>query len=164
MIEYETVSLTWEGALGQVSHPQTPESVAEDVRLRLVSPRYLVEGKRYGISVWAAPEGVHPHDVPKRAVAQRNYIRCLGMARAMVVQIRVTQPDRTTALYVVAREPIADPEAWVELTWSGYQHKPDSIKLHPEEIFTGEQAVPIFRAYIENQELPPPHLLRQIED
>ncbi|MDO5080695.1 NTP pyrophosphohydrolase [Buchananella hordeovulneris] len=99
--------------------------------------------------------------MPKRAIAQRNYIRCLGTARAMVVQIRVTQPDRTTALYVVAREPIADPEAWVELTWSGYQHKPDSIKLHPEELLTGEQAVPIFRAYIENQELPPPHLLRE---
>ncbi|MDO5081237.1 NTP pyrophosphohydrolase [Buchananella hordeovulneris] len=88
----------------------------------------------------------------------------MGTARAMVVQIRVTQPDRTTALYVVAREPVVDLEAWVELTWRGRRDEIDGIRLHPEELLTGEQAVPIFRAYIENQELPPPHLLRQIED
>ncbi|WP_222844749.1 NTP pyrophosphohydrolase [Buchananella hordeovulneris] len=158
---YQVTDLAGDGKFGEIVQPQTPQLIADKVARRLVSPIYLDGEEYYGLLVWVAPEGMHPYDVPKRAIARQNYIRCFGTAQAMVVQIRVTQPDRTTALYVVAREPIADPEAWVELTWSGYQHKPDSIKLHPEELLTGEQAVPIFRAYIENQELPPPHLLRE---
>ena len=35
--------------------------------------------------------------------------------------------------------------------------------LHPEEVFTGEQAAPVFRAYIEDGVLPPAELLRRLD-
>ena len=37
------------------------------------------------------------------------------------------------------------------------------VQVHPEEVFTGEQAAPIFRAYIEDGVIPPRELLRVLD-
>ena len=55
----------------------------------------------------------------------------------------------------MAREPVTDPEAWVTVSWDNGGSEPFTIQVHPEEVFTGEQAAPVFRAYIENETLPP---------
>ncbi|WP_233188119.1 hypothetical protein [Actinomyces qiguomingii] len=48
-------------------------------------------------------------------------------------------------------------------SWDNGSPEPYTIDLHPEEIFTGEQAVPVFRDYIINGQLPEPQLLRTID-
>ena len=63
----------------------------------------------------------------------------------------------------MAREPVADPGAWTTITWDNGGPEPCSLRLHPEEVFTGEQAAPVFRAYIEDGVLPPAELLRRLD-
>ena len=59
--------------------------------------------------------------------------------------------------------PFADPAAWTTITWDNGGPEPFSLRLHPEEVFTGEQAAPVFRAYIEDGALPPAELLRRLD-
>ena len=139
--------------------PQTPQSFADDTEQRLTDPDCLEGDKRFALVVWALPEGVnHVDDVPQDSVAHGNYIQCAGSTRAMTVEIRVTAEDGSYEQYTVSRKPVADPDAWTTIT---YNNTP--LQVHPEEVFTGEQAAPIFRAYIEDGVIPPRELLRTLD-
>ena len=102
-----------------------------------------------------------PDDDPE----QMRYMQAAGSNRAMTIEARVPAPDADGGYthYVLAREPVADPGRWVPLSWDNGSAEPYTIQLHPEEIFTGEQAVPVFRDYIINGQLPKPELLRPID-
>ena len=120
--------------------------------------------KHFSMLVWALPEGVtHIDDVPRSSPARATYIQCGGSAEAMTIEIRVTHDDGSYEHYAVAREPVTDPEAWTTVSWDDGGSEPYSVQVHPEEVFTGEQAVPVFRAYIEDNALPPADLLRRID-
>ena len=139
--------------------PQTPQSFADDTEQRLTEPDFLEGYKRYALVVWALPEGVdHVDDVPHDSVALSNYMQCGGSTQAMTVEVRVTQEDGSYEHYVVARKPVADPDVWTTIT---YNNTP--LQVHPEEVFTGEQAAPVFRAYIEDGVIPPRELLRTLD-
>ena len=139
--------------------PQTPQSFADDTEQRLTEPDFLEGYKRYALVVWALPEGVdHVDDVPHDSVALSNYMQCGGSTQAMTVEVRVTQEDGSYEHYVVARKPVADPDAWTTIP---YNNTP--LQVHPEEVFTGEQAAPVFRAYIEDGVIPPRELLRTLD-
>ena len=139
--------------------PQTPQSFADDTEQRLTEPDFLEGYKRYALVVWALPEGVdHVDDVPHDSVALSNYMQCGGSTEAMTVEVRVTQEDGSYEHYVVARKPVADPDAWTTIM---YNNTP--LQVHPEEVFTGEQAAPVFRAYIEGGVIPPRELLRTLD-
>ena len=133
--------------------PQTPQSFADDTEQRLTEPDFLEGYKRYALVVWALPEGADHVDV-----ALSNYMQCGGSTQAMTVEVRVTQEDGSYEHYVVARKPVADPDAWTTIT---YNNTP--LQVHPEEVFTGEQAAPVFRAYIEHGVIPPRELLRTLD-
>ena len=60
----------------------------------------------------------------------------------------------------MARKPVTAPDAWTTITWVGNRMP---VQVHPEEVFTGEQAAPIFRAYIEDGVIPPRELLRTLD-
>ncbi|WP_371164094.1 NTP pyrophosphohydrolase [Buchananella felis] len=80
----------------------------------------------------------------------------------MTVEVRVTHPDRSFEHYVVAREPVRDPNVWTTITWDNGSPELCVWRLHPEEVFTGEQAANVFRDYIERDQLPPQELLRRV--
>ena len=152
-----------DGPIEDFFMPQTPQEFAKRIARSLTSPNFL-DGK-YGISlvVWGLPEGVcHVDDVPRSSPARGTYIQCGGSTEAMTIEIRITHDDNSYEHYTVARQPVVDPEAWVTVSWDNGGPVPFNIQVHPEEIFTGEQAVPVFRAYIENNLLPPAELLRHI--
>lgn len=141
-----------------VWRPQTPQFVADQVEGYLRDPGFLDGGDCFAVIVTAAPEGKDPEEAPGV-----NYIQSAGSYEALTVEIRVTEEDESYVHYAVAREPIADPEQWTEVSWDAGGNSRASVQLHPEEVFTGEQAVPVYRAYIERGELPPAHLLREID-
>lgn len=120
--------------------------------------------KHFSMLVWALPEGVtHIDDVPRSSPARATYIQCGGSAEAMTIEIRVTHDDGSYEQYTVAREPVTDPEAWTTVSWDNGGPEPYTIQVHPQEVFTGEQAALVFRAYIEDNALPPADLLRRID-
>lgn len=92
-----------------------------------------------------------------------RYMQAAGSNRAMTIEARVPDADGSYMHYVVAREPVVDPDWWVPLSWDNGSSELYTIRLHPEEVFTGEQAVPVFRDYIINGQLPGPELLRPID-
>ena len=102
-------------------------------------------------------------DVPESSPARATFIQCGGSSAAMSVEIRVTHEDDSYEHYAVAGEPVADPGTWTTITWDNGSPEPFSLRLHPEEVFTGEQATPVFRAYIEDGALPPAQLLRRLD-
>ena len=112
----------------------------------------------------ALPEGVlWPEDVPKNDPSLNSYMQVAGVHEAMTVEVRVSDGGDPYSHYVVAREPVVDPEAWTTVFWDNGSPEPFATQVHPEEVFTGEQAVPVFRAYIEDGALPPAELLRRID-
>ena len=130
----------------------------------LTSPNFLDGKCVFSIVVWGLPEGVrHVDDVPRSSPARATYIQRGGSTEAMTIEIRVTHEDGSYEQYAVAREPVTDPEAWTTVSWDNGGPEPFTIQVHPEEVFTGEQAAPVFRAYIEDETLPSAELLRQID-
>lgn len=146
------------GAESFVWRPQTPQFVADQVEGYLRDPGFLDGGDCFALIVTAAPEGKDPEEAPGV-----NYIQSAGSYEALTVEIRVTEEDGSYIHYAVAREAIADPDRWTKVSWDAGGNTPASVDLHPEEVFTGEQAAPVYRAYIERGELPPAHLLREID-
>ena len=144
------------GPIDVFLQPQTPQLVADEVARKLTSPAYLDGARHFAVVVWALPEGTsHIDEVPESSPARATYIQCGGSTNAMSIEIRVTHKDDSYQHYTVAREPVA--------TWDNGGPEPFSLRLHPEEVFTGEQAAPVFRAYIEDGALPPAELLRRLD-
>ena len=132
--------------------PQTPQLVADEVARKLTSPAYLDGARHFALAVWVLPDGMtHMDEVPESSPARATFIQCGGSSAAMSVEIRVTHEDDSYEHYAVAREPVVDPGAWTTITWDN------------GEVFTGEQAAPVFRAYIEDGALPPVDLLRRLD-
>ena len=71
----------------------------------------------------------------------------------MTVEIRVTGQDGSYKHYVVAREPVADPESWMGIEWDPGEGGPAAVRVHPEEVFTG----------VVDGRLPAPELLRPLD-
>ncbi|OLO92920.1 NTP pyrophosphohydrolase [Actinomyces naeslundii] len=144
--------------------PQTPQEFASRATRRVSSSKFMDGVKHFSMLVWALPEGVtHIDDVPRSSPARATYIQCGGSTEAMTIEIRVTHDNDSYSHYVVAREPVTDPKAWTTVSWDNGNPEPYTIQVHPEEVFTGEQAALVFRAYIEDNALPPADLLRRID-
>ena len=144
--------------------PQTPHEFASRATRRVSNAKFMDGVKHFSMLVWALPEGVtHIDDVPRFSPARATYIQCGGSTEAMTIEIRVTHDDDSYEHYAVAREPVTDPEAWTTVSWDNGNPEPYTIQVHPQEVFTGEQAAPVFRAYIEDNALPPADLLRRID-
>lgn len=138
-------------------HPQSPGKIADKISRRLTVPTFLDGETIFSIGVRPLPEGArHPEDVPKDAPERQSYIQAAGSSEAMTIEIRVPDVTETYIHYVVARHPISDPNAWTSIYWNNGNTEPSEAVLHPEEVFTGEQAVPVFRDYILNNKLPSP--------
>ena len=144
--------------------PQTPNIIFNEIKDQLGSPKFLRLGGFFSFGVRALPEEVlWPEDVPKNDPSLNSYMQAAGVHEAMTIEVRVSDGSDSYTHYTVAREPVADPEAWTTVSWDNGNPEPFTIQVHPEEVFTGEQAVPIFLTYIEDNALPPANLLRRID-
>jgi len=144
--------------------PQTPNIIFNEIKDQLESPKFLRLGGFFSFGVCALPEGVMwPEDVPKNDPSLNSYMQVAGVHEATTVEVRVSDGSDSYTHYAVAREPVADPDAWTTVSWDNGNPEPFTIQVHPEEVFTGEQAVPVFRAYIEEGALQPTELLRRID-
>ena len=142
---------------------QTPESVLAELTRYLTDPRVLRDNAFFSCGVWALPEEAdNLTEVDADDPARANYMQVGGRCTALTLEIRVADEEGHVH-YAVAREPVRDPEAWAELSWTIGEESTYTARLHPEEILTGEQAVPFFRDYVLHGVLPSPELLRPID-
>ena len=152
------------GPVEEFSAESAPEAVADGITEVLTAPRCFDCSHMYAMVVWELPPGAErPEDVAADDPARSTYIQCAGSTGVMTVEIRVTGQDGSYKHYVVAREPVADPESWMGIEWDTGEGGPAAVRVHPEEVFTGEQAAPVFRAYVVDGRLPAPELLRPLD-
>lgn len=154
--------MTWEvAAAAFVEHDRSslsPVDVADELAVQLTHRGYFDGRRRFSLGVRALAEGAASlAEEPEDHIAQMNYMQCGGSAERMTIEVRVASGEGMTH-YAVSRMPVADDNAWIELPYDGDR----SVRLHPEEVFSGEQAVPVFRAYILDGALPPEDLLRDL--
>ena len=136
------------GPVEEFSAESTPEAVADGITEVLTAPRCFDGSHMYAMVVWELPPGAErPEDVAADDPARSTYIQCAG----------------STGVMTVAREPVADPESWMGIEWDTGEGGPAAVRVHPEEVFTGEQAAPVFRAYVVDGRLPAPELLRPLD-
>ena len=139
---------------------QTPGSVLAELTRCLTDPRVLNERAFFSCGVWALPEGASDvSEVDADDPARSTYMHVGGRCTDLTLEVRVADEEGHTHC-IVAREPVGDPEAWVELSWDVGGGSTYTTTLHPEEIMTGEQAVPFFRDYVLDGALPSSGLLR----
>lgn len=76
-------------------------------------------------------------------------MRCVGTHQAMIIEARVEHPDGDHEHYAIARESAKDPQGWTTITYvndisfSGATQTHE-LRLHPQELFTGQQAAEAF--------------------
>lgn len=77
-----------------------------------------------------------------------NYLQRAGTAECMTVELRVTHEDGTYTHWVLGREPLTGSET-ERVVWDTGQ-----TMVHPEEVWTAEQAAPLFEQYARERTVP----------
>ena len=135
------------GPVEEFSAESAPEAVADGITEVLTAPRCFDGSHMYAMVVW---------ELPPRRRAPRGR----GSRRPRAFDVH---PVRGLHRGDDGRDPVADPESWMGIEWDPGEGGPAAVRVHPEEVFTGEQAAPVFRAYVVDGRLPAPELLRPLD-
>ena len=98
----------------------------------------------FAYCLWHYPAGqefAHPEYLD-------NYLQCAGTAECMTVELRVTHEDGTYTHWVLGRGPLTGGET-ERVVWDTGQ-----TMVHPEEVWTAEQAAPLFEQYARERTVP----------
>ena len=162
MTEYtiRTVHSTM-GKFDAYDFDQTPDSIAEQVEQHLLNPDFLDGEGWFALSVQPAPPdaGLRP---PDQYPPPTRYLLAAGRAHEMALELYLARPGGSGGAYVVAGERVRGPDERVALKWRMGPHAINLVHVHPQEVFTGEQAVPFFRDFIIEDRAPDFSLLRCI--
>lgn len=77
-----------------------------------------------------------------------NYLQCAGTAECMTLELRVTHEDGSHTHWVLGRGPLTGGES-ERVVWDTGQ-----AMVHPEEVWTAEQAAPLFEQYARERTVP----------
>jgi hypothetical protein len=111
--------------------------------------------------IWWCPDDADWMFNPEQAEEQYgdSYIQAGGTAEKMSVELRRREDDGEYRFYVVGRDhDLAEP--LTETIDVQAAHEP----RHPSELFTADQAAPVFMHYVEHQTVPDGYTLRLIAD
>ena len=101
-------------------------------------------GKTTTYVLWHYPadqEFAHPESLD-------NYLQRAGTAECMTVECRVTHEDGSHTHWVLGRGPLTGGES-ERVVWDTGQ-----TMVHPEEVWTAEQAAPLFEQYARERSVP----------
>ena len=77
-----------------------------------------------------------------------NYLQCAGITECMTLELRVTHDDGSHIHWVLGRGPLTGVET-ERVVWDAGQ-----AMVHPEEVWTAEQAAPLFEQYARERTVP----------
>ena len=77
-----------------------------------------------------------------------HYLQCAGAAERMTVELRVTHDDGSYNHWVLGRAPLTGEETERVVRGQGQS------MIHPEEVWTAEQAAPLFEQYSRERTIP----------
>ncbi len=104
----------------------------------------LQEGGTHSYVLWHHPadeEFAHPDFLT-------DYLQCAGTAERLTVELRTTHPDGTHTHWTLGRAtPTGTPSEPIH--WND-----NTTTVHPEEVWTAEQAGPLFEQYATHRTIP----------
>lgn len=116
-------------------------TIGGDERDQIATALPRMDGRLlWALSMWPLPPGIDFDDVDYEQ-ASSYYLQCAGSAAAMTVEIRERTPEGPRH-YVLGWAPTTG-GADVELEFDEF-----AVYVHPEEVFTAEQASEVFGEYI----------------
>ncbi|MDQ1131221.1 hypothetical protein [Microbacterium sp. SORGH_AS_0888] len=118
----------------------------------------LREGKRSTFGLTPVPDGVHVlrHMTQKGPAA---FLQCAGTGDELTIEWRRRDDDGQSRLYTLGHTQDHDPEFVTIEFFDGTR----STQVHPDEVFTVDEAVDIFTTYYETQAVPDRYSLREFD-
>ncbi|WIE60924.1 hypothetical protein DEI97_014370 [Curtobacterium sp. MCLR17_032] len=128
----------------------------DQVRRRL---GLLDNDEQFAWLIWWCPDDADWMFNPKPAEEQYSgsYLQAGGTAEKMSVELRRREDDGEYRFYIVGRDHDLS-EPLTETIDVQAAHEP----RHPAELFTADQAAPVFMHYVEHQTVPDGYTLRLI--
>ncbi|OII33044.1 hypothetical protein BIU98_06220 [Curtobacterium sp. MMLR14_010] len=121
----------------------------------------LDNDEQFAWQIWWCPDDADWMFNPEQAEEQygNSYLQAGGTAEKMSVELRRREDDGEYRFYIVGRDhDLAEP--LTETIDVQAAHEP----RHPSELFTADQAAPVFMHYVEHQTVPDGYTLRLIAD
>lgn len=118
----------------------------------------LRDGKRSTFALVPVPDGV---DVVRFIVegSREQFLQCAGIGDELTIEWRRYDDDGQSRLYTLGHTPHHDPELVTIEFFDGTR----STQVHPDEVFTTDEAVEIFATYYETQAVPDSYSLREFD-
>jgi hypothetical protein len=117
--------------------------------------RNLDADESRSVLVWRMPAGVTLGDVKDPRQESDEYLQSAGSSDRMSLEIR-KEVGGTSVLYAVGRSG-EEHAIWQDLKWGSH-----TLKLRSNEIFSADEALPIYEQYIRKGQLPKELALRRI--
>ncbi|MCP1503031.1 hypothetical protein J2Y89_001775 [Curtobacterium herbarum] len=136
----------------------TYRPIADQVRRML---GLLDNDEQFAWQIWWCPDDADWMFNPKPVEEQYSgsYLQAGGTAEKMSVELRRREDDGEYRFYIVGRDHDLG-EPLTETIDVQAAHEP----RHPAELFTADQAAPVFMHYVEHQRVPDGYTLRLIAD
>ena len=136
----------------------TYRPIADQVRRML---GLLDNDEQFAWQIWWCPDDADWMFNPKPVEEQYSgsYLQAGGTAEKMSVELRRLEDDGEYRFFIVGRDHDLG-EPLTETIDVQAAHEP----RHPEELFTADQAAPVFMHYVEHQTVPDGYTLRLIAD
>lgn len=112
----------------------------------------------WAYSLWRAPEDA---DLLEDIPLSDEYMQSAGTAEALTVEVRVVDENGTAHQYTVGKPggtPVGAPTEVIR--WDEGRH---STTVHPNEVFTADEAADLFYAYFQTDEVPESYTLRELD-
>lgn len=118
----------------------------------------LREGKRSTFGLTPVPDGINAvrFMTVERPAA---FLQCAGTGDALTIEWRRRDDDGQSRLYTLGHTQDHDPEFVTIEFFDGTR----STQVHPDEVFTVDEAVEIFTIYYETQAVPDRYSLREFD-
>jgi len=121
----------------------------------------LLDGKeRFSYSLWFVPDDAGWPDAPGYNEDEhgREYLQSAGTADGMTVELRRLEEDGQYHQYVVGKPGSEGQSLDREVKYDEY-----TLNVRPGEVFTADEATPIFYTYFQENTVPGGLVLRELD-
>lgn len=111
----------------------------------------------WGYALWSIPEGQVWPDVD---MSPTEFLQSAGTAERMSIELRQVDAEGVARQYAVGRPgTVHAGEPSVPVTWSD-DH---GIYVYPGEVYTAEEAAPVYLSYYDTGTVPAAYVLRELD-
>ncbi|MCI2959207.1 hypothetical protein MN032_16075 [Agromyces atrinae] len=118
----------------------------------------LLDGQdEFSWSLWKLPDDVEFPDVDL-SVWPREYMQSAGSADRMVIEMRVFDADSEPHQLSIGRGGSREEDPAEPVVYGSY-----TLRVHPDEIFTADEATEVYYSYFQTGDIPAGFVTRELD-